>query len=246
MDYRKRMYDVYVSTHFQYSHPLTLWEYEYARKVYRRRFSSFLPRDKDAKIVELACGPGRLLYFLQKEGYRHAQGIDISQEQVDVARQMGVNNVEVGDLFELLPRHKQEFDFISANDIIEHLKKDEVLEFLDTVYAALKPGGSVLMTTANAGSLFGARGVFVDLTHEIGFTQESLAQVFRVCGFENVEVYGEEPVVLTLSGGIRALLWKLLKVLLKAYLAIEGSISYKIWRRQRILEPRMFVVGRKP
>jgi len=246
MDYRKRVYDAYVSAHFQYFHSLLPEEYEHLRKAYHRRFLPFLPKDKDAGIIDLACGAGHFLYFLQKEGYSRARGIDLNQEQVDDARQMGVTNLEVRDLWQVLTTSREEFDFISANDIIEHLKKDEVLEFLDLVYAALKPGGRALIRTPNAASLFGARQSFVDFTHETAFTPKSLAQVFRVCGFEGVQVYGEEPVVLTLSSGIRTLLWYLLKGLIKAYLAIEGSISYKIWKQERILEPRIFVVGRKP
>jgi len=246
MAYRKRIYDAYVFTHWQYFHHSTLGEYEYTKKLYHRRFMSFLPQDKDAKIMDVACGGGHFLYFLQQEGYRQTQGIDISQEAVEVARKMRVENTEVGDLFQILPLHKDEFDFISANDIVEHLRKDEVLDFLDSVYAALKPGGRILMMTLNATSLFGARTVFDDFTHEIGFTPRSLAQVLRVCGFENVAVYGDEPVALTVSSGIRALLWKLLKVVLRIYLAIEGTISFKIWRQEVILEPSMFVVAKKP
>lgn len=98
MDYRKRIYDAYVSNHFKYDHSLVPEEYEHLAKVFHRRFLPFLPKDKTARIIDLACGAGHFLYFLQKEGYTQAQGIDISQEQVDVARRMGVNNVEVEDL----------------------------------------------------------------------------------------------------------------------------------------------------
>ena len=246
MDYRKRTYDAYVSTHWRYFHSSTLREYEHARKVYRHRFSPFLPADKDAKIIDVACGAGQFLYFLQKEGYRQAKGIDVSKEALGVAKKMGVEGVEVGDLFQVLPLHKEEFDFITANDVIEHLKKDEILELLDMVYAALKPCGSVLMRTPNADSLFGSRGVFADFTHETGFTPGSLGQVFRVCGFEDVAVYGEEPVAHSLPSGVRVILWKFVKVLIKAYLLIEGRMGFGIWKREVILEPRIFAVGRRP
>ena len=246
MDYRKRMYDAYVSTHWQYFHSSTIKEYEHVRKIYRQRFSKFLPVDKDAKIIDVACGAGQFLHFLQKEGYRQAQGIDASQEAIVVAKRMGVENIEMGDLFQILPLCKEEFDFISANDIIEHVKKDETLEFLGLIYAALKPGGTVSMTTDNAGSLFASRRVFMDFTHEVGFTLESLRQVFRVVGFEDVAVYGEEPVAHSLGSAARAIVWKLVKIIMKSYLLIEGSIGFGLWKREVILEPRMFVVGRKP
>ena len=246
MDYRKRMYDAHISTLWKYTHSLSLAEYEHLRKVYRRRFSPFLPRDKDARMIDLACGAGHFLYFLQKEDYSGARGIDISEEQLEVARQVGVKNVEVGDFTILLSQHKEEFDFISANDVIEHLKKDEVLELLDLVYAALKPGGTTFMMTPNAASLFGSRLAFIDFTHETPFTAESLAQVLRVAGFEDVAVYGEKPIAHSLGSAARTIMWKLLKNIVKGYLLIEGSIGFGLWKREVILEPRMFVVGRKP
>ncbi len=89
--------------------------------MFRRRFLPFLPTDKNVKVINLTCGAGHFLYFyfLQKQGYSQAQDADISQEQVEVARQMGVENMEVGDLWQALARSKEEFDLISANDIIE-------------------------------------------------------------------------------------------------------------------------------
>jgi 2-polyprenyl-3-methyl-5-hydroxy-6-metoxy-1,4-benzoquinol methylase len=246
MDYRKRIYDAYVSKSLKYTGPIDNVRYEGSIKYFRRRFMPFLPQNKDARILDLACGTGRFLYFLQKEGYSHAQGIDISQEAVDLAERMGVKNIEVGDLFEMLPHRKEEFDFIFAAEFIEHLRKDEVLGFLDLVHAALKPGGRTLMTTPNAASLFGARAAFFDFTHETAFTPQSLAEVFRVCGFENVMVYGAEPVVRGLLSGVRAILWKPLKAVVKAYLLIDGSTGFGVWNRGDILSHGIFVVGSRP
>lgn len=245
MDYRKRMYDGHPSSRRGYTDSARIKEYEYLRRIYRRRFMRFLPEDKEARIIDLACGSGRFIYFLQKEGYHRAQGVDLNQKMIDLAREMGVENVEVGDLFQILPHHKEEFDFISANDIIEHLRREEILEFLDLVYAALKPGCSTLMTTPNMAALFGGMaglGVF----HEVAFTPKSLARVFQVCGFEHVKVYGEEPVTHSLLSGVRAVLWKFAKAMLRAYLLIQGSTGFGMWKGEVILEPRIFVVGRKP
>ena len=246
MDYKSRVYDVYVSAHWQHFHASTVQEYEAVRRTYRGRFLPFLPKDKNANIIDIACGAGHFLYFLQKEGYHCSRGIDISQQAIAIAQSMGVHNAAVGDLFEVLPHHKGEFQHVSANDIIEHLKKDTTLDFLDLVYNSLEPGGTVSMTTDNAGSLLGGRGVFMDFTHETGFTVESLRQVLGVAGFENIAVYGETPVVHSLGSAVRAMLWGLVKALIKGYLLIDGSTGLGMWKRELVLEPRMFAVGRKP
>lgn len=134
---------------------------------------------------------------------------------------MGVKNLLKADLFEYLPEHPQSFDLIVANDIIEHLKKGEVLKFLDLIYESLSAGRRVLISTLNAQCLLGAKIVFIDFTHEQGFTPSSLSQVMRVCNFQDVTVYGEKPIVHDFRSAVRAGLWWCVEKLLKAYVTIE-------------------------
>ncbi|HDG97047.1 MAG TPA: class I SAM-dependent methyltransferase, partial [Desulfobacterales bacterium] len=117
-DYRKRCYEFFVSKHWEFSHSLSQEQFEHLRKIYKRRFSNILPHDRSAKIIDIACGAGHFLYYLQKEGYINACGIDFSQEQLEIAKKMGVKNVQKADIFEYLPNNKETYDMIVANDII--------------------------------------------------------------------------------------------------------------------------------
>ena len=92
----------------------------------------------------------------------------------------------------------------------------------------------------------GSSGVWIDFTHEQGFTPTSLSQVLKVCDFEDVELYGEAPVVHDFRSFARSCLWKVTKVLLRAYLVVEGGTGRDMWRKQTILERRMFALARKP
>ena len=60
----------------------------------RQRFLHLLPTRKDAAILDLGCGYGKFLYFLQNEGYTETRGIDLNPQQLEVARSLGVRNVE--------------------------------------------------------------------------------------------------------------------------------------------------------
>src|SRR4051794_17756849 len=60
-------------------------------KAYRWYLRGWLPEHKDASIVELACGYGRLLQFFKQHGYWNLQGVDISPDQVALARQVVPN-----------------------------------------------------------------------------------------------------------------------------------------------------------
>lgn len=246
MTYRTRCYNAFVSKHWIYSHALTLEEYDFLEKIYVKKFASFLPYDKNSTIIDVACGAGHFLYFLKKNNYKNIHGIDLSKEQIEYANKIGLTEVEVADLFYYLPQYPEKYDMIIANDIIEHLTKDEILKFLDTLYAALKPGGTILIGTVNAASLFGTAAVYVDFTHEQGFTPISLSQVLRVCNFENVQVHGDGPIAHDIRSFLRVCLWKITKEFLKVYLRVEAGTGRDFWKQEVILEPRMFAVAEKP
>lgn len=245
MDYRKRCYQNYVSTQGNYVCALSKEAYELYSKISRKRFKNILPSNKEAKIIDVSCGPGHFLYFLQKEGYLNTQGIDLSEEQLQVARQMGVKNLEKADLFQYLPEHPESFEVIVAHHTIEHLKKDEILNFLDTIYGSLVSGGKVLISTLNAQSLFGASLIFSDFTHEQGFTPVSLAQVLRLSHFKNVSIYGETPVIYDLRSALRSGFWWFIKNMLKLGLMVERGTGRGLWKHNDIFEPRIFALGEK-
>lgn len=245
MEYRKRIYENYVSSHFGYMHSLKEEEYKLYAKAAKVRYKDLLPQDKSANIIDIACGGGQFLYFLQLQGYVNTQGIDISQEQLDVARKMGVKRLQKADFEEYLPDSLGKFDMIIANDIIEHLTKDEVLNFFDIIYNSLKSGGHVLISTLNSSGSFSGRNRYCDFTHEQGFTPGSLSQVLRVCNFKNIKVCGEEPVIYDLRSFIRAVLWRVMKSIIKFYLIIERGTGRGLWKKDYILESRMFVVAEK-
>ncbi|MBN1595040.1 class I SAM-dependent methyltransferase [candidate division FCPU426 bacterium] len=245
MDYRERCYQAFVSKHWRYIHVLSKEEYDFHSRLYARTFLRHLPADKNAAILDAACGAGHFMYFLKKEGYHNVRGVDISAEQLRLARQLGVEEAEEADLFAFLPAHPGCYDLIVANDIIEHLRKDEVLQLLDGIFTALKPGGRVLISTENAASLFGASRVFIDFTHEVGFTPISVNQVLRVCGFNPLGIYGIGPVH-NFSSLVRKILWRLVEKMLRLFLAVECGLGRGLQKREIILEPRMFAVAEKP
>lgn len=245
LNYRDRCYRSFVSKHWESTHALSREEFDHVRRIYREKFNPFLPEDKSSSILDVACGAGHFLYYLQNEGYINAQGIDLSEEQLTVAGKMGVKNLETANLFDYLPKVPTSFEMIVGSDIIEHLKKEEVLHFLDLIYRALKNNGTVLILAPNASSLFGANMVYIDFTHETSFTPVSLTQVLRICDYKDVKVYGDAPVAYDWRSGLRSILWRMTRNFLRLYLAIERGTGRNLWKQSLIFEPRIFAVARK-
>ena len=76
-------------------------------------YAGLLPEDRSAKIVDLACGAGKLLYFFKRMGYHNISGVDISPEQVELARQT-TPDVQKANYIDYLESHPEVFDLITC------------------------------------------------------------------------------------------------------------------------------------
>lgn len=219
--YRARIYRSYVSSYLQAHRHLTPDQFERDKRLYAALYARYLPPSKYASILEVGCGTGSFIAFLQERGYQRVLGLDLGEEQIAVAKRFGVDNVQLGDALEYLPSHTEEFDMIVAFDLIEHLTKDEVLRFLDLAYRALRPGGRLLLRTPNGDSpLFGWIR-YGDFTHEQAFTPSSIRQVLHVVGFRAVRIYPLEPWVHGTASAVRWALWKMMKQAIRLYYLVE-------------------------
>lgn len=201
--------------------------------TFEHYFRGWLPQRKEAAIVDLACGGGIFLYYLKKCGYTNIAGVDICQEQVEICKQI-TSNVTVDSVFTFLEKSSEAFDLITVLNIIEHLHKEEVLDFLEGCRRALKPGGRLILMTPNADALFAATMRYGDFTHETLFTPRSLAHLLRLGGFFEIETRETGPIPwgYSMLSSLRYVIWQMIRLGLMFYHRIEtGSPGSKIFTR---------------
>jgi 2-polyprenyl-3-methyl-5-hydroxy-6-metoxy-1,4-benzoquinol methylase len=220
--YRQRIYEQYASGFQDASEVFDTGAATRWGKAYDYYFRNWLPADPTATILEVACGGGRLLHFLKTRGYVQVSGVDISPEQVRLARQV-VETVEEAHVIAFLEKHKNTYELIIGLDIVEHFHKDEALRFLDACYTALRPGGSLILQTPNADSPLGMMSRYGDFTHEIGFNPNSLTRLLRMIGFCAMQSreLGPVPLGYGMISTIRVGLWKVIRGMLKLWNLIE-------------------------
>jgi 2-polyprenyl-3-methyl-5-hydroxy-6-metoxy-1,4-benzoquinol methylase len=199
-------------------------------QAYDTYLRGWLPANAEARIADIACGNGYLLRFFLKRGYRHVQGVDISAEQLAVARQI-CEHVQLQNGTEFMLKHPATFDLITALDLIEHLTKDELLKFLRAAHGALRPGGRLVLQTPNCASPQGIAVRHADFTHEIGLTPNSLAWLLRLTGYENHEAREQGPVCRGLKSSVRWLLWRMLRLTFIARDLIESGSAQQVYTR---------------
>lgn len=193
----------------------------------------WLPYDKSARVLEAACGNGKLLFFFLTHGYTNLTGVDISPDQVALARQV-TPDVRQESVLDHLEANPDTYDLITGYDIVEHFHKDEAIRFLEGCFNSLRSGGRLILQTPNAESPWGSTHRYNDFTHEIGFNPNSLSRLMRLAGFSHIEVREPGPVPYgnSVVSSLRYVMWMIIKAGLALWnLAETGTIGSGVWTR---------------
>lgn len=222
--YRDRFYDRYVHARCEALAPETIDGLKPRAPYLRRLVRRYFPIDREARILDLGCGHGAMLFFAQEAGYANVRGIDRSPEQVTAARRLGIT-VEQGDFRKALAEEGDaSVDVVITYDVIEHFTREELIPIVDGIHRVLKPGGRWIIHTPNGESPFGGRSRYGDLTHELAFTRTSLGQLLYASGFSHVESAEEAPIPHGVVSLARAILWRTIRMFLVAWIAIETGV----------------------
>jgi len=226
---RKKYFNEYLDSVFSSGTDLTPAGVKLSAAEYGLVYGDFLPKDRDARILDAGCGAGQFLYFLKESGYTNFFGIDLSPQQVDFCRTNISEKAVPADVFEYLKDKAGSFDLISLNDVLEHIPKDKVVSLLSLARESLKTGGKLILKTPNLGNFFSVYLRYKDFTHEAGFTERSLRQVLWLAGFREFTVFGPETARSKgLKGGLQ-----------RAFLCCARFIIYKLFWYQGYVAPEI-------
>ncbi|MDB4987515.1 MAG: Methyltransferase type 12 [Myxococcaceae bacterium] len=221
-DYRGRFYSQYHRALNLVPAPPSESQRERSVRQFGGRWDKWLPRDKSARCLDIGCGTGDFLYFLKQRGFRNLTGVDLSAEELNVARMLGAEDVRQESALDYLRSVPPgSLDLVSAFNFFEHLTKIEILDLLPNIYAALAPGGRLIAITPNGLSPFAGATRYWDFSHETGFTPASWRQLGRIAGFSTMtfEEYG--PLPHSLFGVMRTAAWRTLTLGLLAVSYVE-------------------------
>jgi len=159
-------------------------------KYFKVNYLPHFPDEKEISIVDIGCGKGAYLSACIENGYLNVRGVDLSESNVEYCNNNRIP-CSLVDGYDFLEENPGKFDIILFTDVIEHLLKDELIEMIAVMREALRENGIIIVKTNNLSNPFtGAAVRYSDFTHETGFTEQSLRQVFRAMGFTNINIYG--------------------------------------------------------
>jgi SAM-dependent methyltransferase len=190
-----------------------------------RRLRAWLPEDRGAPCIDLACGCGELLYMLEREGYTRTCGVDLCAEELEHARGFVRGELANADVVEFLRRREGESaELITALNLLEHLDKDALRELLVEARRVLRPGGTLVAMVPNALSPFGASTRYWDITHERAFTPNNFHQLAALTGYgERVDFRECGPEPHGVKSAVRYVLWQALRGAVAGWYLIETA-----------------------
>ncbi|HJR58777.1 MAG TPA: class I SAM-dependent methyltransferase [Vicinamibacterales bacterium] len=238
--FKDRFFERYRSTHVGHRKPpSTRARLERRARVWRRHFGDLIPRNRKAVILDVGCGEGSFLWWLDRLGYTNSRGIEISTEELAVAQGLGVR-AERADLWDVVGAQPGAFDLILYRNVLEHFDRPQVVDILERSRVALSAGGRIVLQVPNGESPFFGRIRYGDFTHELAFTRSSITQVLQMAGFHKIQVRPVPPVPETALGRLRIPLWKAVAILYRVLLFAE------VGRGGGVITLDLIAVGEKP
>lgn len=193
MTNRKDYFNNYITTHFSANAVLDKKKDLLEFNTFDRNILQFLPKNKNAKVLEIGFGTGFFLKYLLKNNYRNIYGIELSNEETEFVKKNIYENVEcVNNTEEFLDNHHNEYDFIIMSDVLEHIPKNETVTFLKKVKDALKKDSIFIAKVPNGSNPFNVQMFICDFTHEFIYSTESLIQVNKLAGFKKIQIFPQK------------------------------------------------------
>lgn len=223
-------YDRYVSTHILTRKELPTTELLAARiPKFRALYGRYLPSEKSTKILDAGCGHGTLLNWLHAEGFSGAEGVDLSSEQIELGRSLGIRNLHVGSLEDHLRQRPSTYAAIFMRDVLEHIPKSDVCAVLSLCALSMLPGGVLVVQVPNADSPFFGRIRYGDITHHAAYNKSSLSQLFHLAGLEPLDFRPAIVLPLRVRTFRKWLSWKFFSFVYRAGLSAElGPSDYVV------------------
>lgn len=229
----KEIFNNYVETSFD-GFKQAIFKFKQFDINYRRYF----PKVQSGQVVDIGIGRGEMLSCMRDWGFNY-QGVDISPSTVRFCQSLDLNCQVVADTATWLRSNQNKFSLITCLDVLEHVPRDQTIEFLKAMRSSLRKDGYVIIQVPNLQSPFGYLHHFNDFTHVSGFVEHSLEQVLLAAGFVDFEFHGFEEIYKT---GVKQGVHKLVRYFYRRFIRFLRAVNCN--PNPKILDPVFYVVAR--
>ena len=140
-------------------------------------------------VLDAGCGRGEFLDLLKEQGVAY-RGVDLDPDMVERCRQKGHENVEQGNLIDVLEGIPEgSLGAIFSAQVIEHLDLSQLQRFLELGLSRLRPGGLLIAETVNPHSAAALKAFWVDPTHKHPLFPETMLALCAFAGYAGGDAF---------------------------------------------------------
>jgi len=160
----------------------------------RDRLRDYVPRFTGAaEVLDVGCGRGEFLELLRDHGIT-ARGIDLNVEMVERCRAKGLDASVADANSYLAGLADASLGGLIATQVVEHLRPDDLMRFLELAELRLRPGAPIVLETINPSSWSAFFESYIrDLTHVRPVHPDTLRHLLVASGFRDVEIAWRSP-----------------------------------------------------
>ena len=168
-----------------------LFQANFKLRQFELNYKKYFYKKVTLRVLDIGVGRGEMLSCMKNWGHYY-HGIDISPSTVEFCKKLDLSCELVDDTEFWLKNHQNQFDIITCLDVLEHIPKERLIQFVEAIRNSLNKDGLAIFQVPNLQSPFGYLHHFNDITHISGFVEHSLNQVLLSAGFNNMSFYGFE------------------------------------------------------
>ncbi len=166
-----------------------------APEVIRARQTDYADRFAGASnVLDIGCGRGEFLQLLRERGVT-AVGVDANAEMVDECRTRGLDAQHADALAYLAGLADDSLGGLTALQVVEHCEPDYLVRLLNTAFAKLRPGATIVLETINPACWVAFFESYIrDITHVRPLHPDTLKFLVVAAGFERADVHFRSPI----------------------------------------------------
>ena len=144
-------------------------------------------------IIDIGCGRGEFLDSC-REANLPVKGIDVNEDMVNHCKVKKHDVMLSNAVLYLESLKNNSIKGIFACHVIEHMRSNQLLDFLRLCSAKLAPGGKLALETPNPTSFFALSMFYRDFTHKQPIHPKTISFLLEKLSFSNVEIEEIHPV----------------------------------------------------
>jgi cyclopropane fatty-acyl-phospholipid synthase-like methyltransferase len=162
---------------------------------YNREFSDLTHASSTMSVLEVGCGTGIFLRYLEACQYREIVGVDIDKNLAAALEDLKQSEIYLDDVTKILKNElgDRRFDRIVLHDVAEHLELPVLINLMKLLRSHINDDGILLLRVPNVESPWGLRMFFGSFDHVTPLGPGRMFELGIMTGWSCDGCYPQEP-----------------------------------------------------